>query len=49
MNAEELRALQTPIKDRYRDDPDAAVITLRAAGVVSRLTDGLRVNRLSVR
>jgi uncharacterized OsmC-like protein len=39
MNAEELRALQTPIKDRYRDDPDAAVITLRAAGTLD--TDGI--------
>ena len=39
MDAEELRALQTPIKDRYRDDPDAAVITLRAAGTLD--TDGI--------
>ena len=39
MNAEELRALQTPIKDRYRDDPDAAVITLRAAGTLD--SDGI--------
>ena len=30
MNAEELKALQAPIKDRYRNDPAAAVITLRA-------------------
>jgi uncharacterized OsmC-like protein len=34
MNAEELRALQTPIKDRYRDDPGAAVITLHASGTL---------------
>jgi uncharacterized OsmC-like protein len=32
MNADELRALQAPIKSRYRDTPDAAVITLKAAG-----------------
>ena len=32
MNADELRALQTPIKDRYREDPEAAVITMRAEG-----------------
>jgi uncharacterized OsmC-like protein len=32
MNAEELRAMQTPIKDKYRSNPDAAVITLRAHG-----------------
>jgi uncharacterized OsmC-like protein len=27
-----LRALQAPLKDHYRDDPNAALITLRAAG-----------------
>lgn len=32
MNAEELRALQAPIKERYRADAEAAVITLRAKG-----------------
>jgi uncharacterized OsmC-like protein len=34
MNADELRALQAPIKSRYRDDPKAAVITLKASGEV---------------
>jgi uncharacterized OsmC-like protein len=34
MNAQELKALQAPIKDKYRNDPDAAVITLRAEGRV---------------
>ena len=34
MNAAELKDLQTPIKARYRDDPDAAVITLRAQGAI---------------
>jgi len=34
MDADELRALQAPIKDHYRDDPAAAVITLRAAGTL---------------
>jgi uncharacterized OsmC-like protein len=29
---DELRALQAPLKDRYREDPEAAVVTLRAAG-----------------
>jgi len=28
----ELRQLQQPLKDRYRADPDAALVTLRAAG-----------------
>jgi uncharacterized OsmC-like protein len=32
MNAEELKALQAPIKERYRSDPGAALITLRAQG-----------------
>lgn len=29
-DAEELRAVQAPLKDRYRDDPEAAVVTLQA-------------------
>jgi uncharacterized OsmC-like protein len=32
MNADELRARQAPLKDQYRAEPDAAVITLRAEG-----------------
>jgi uncharacterized OsmC-like protein len=38
MNAEELRALQAPFKERYRADAEAAVITLRAGG---RLGEGV--------
>ena len=38
MNADELRALQAPIKARYKDQPDTAVVTLHAEG---RLGDGL--------
>jgi uncharacterized OsmC-like protein len=38
MKASELRDLQAPIKERYRDTPDAAVITLKAKG---NLGDGL--------
>jgi uncharacterized OsmC-like protein len=30
MNADELRALQGPFKSRYRDEPESAVMTLRA-------------------
>lgn len=30
MKAEELRATQSPLKARYRETPDAAVVTLRA-------------------
>ena len=32
MNAEQLRALQAPLKDTYRSNPQAAAITLKAAG-----------------
>ncbi|MEX1306421.1 MAG: OsmC family protein [Rhodovibrionaceae bacterium] len=35
MNADDLRALQSPIKDRYREDPEAAVITMHAEGDLS--------------
>jgi uncharacterized OsmC-like protein len=38
MNAEELKILQTPIKERYRQDPHAALITLRAQG---RIGEGI--------
>ena len=39
MDADQLRSLQAPIKDRYREAPDAAMITLRATGDLSG--DGL--------
>src|ERR671937_999293 len=32
MNTEELKQLQAPLKAKYRDTPQAAVITLKAAG-----------------
>ncbi len=38
MNAQELKALQAPIKDRYKQDPAAAVVTLRAHG---RIGEGI--------
>jgi uncharacterized OsmC-like protein len=34
MDAAELRALQTPIKERYKTDPKAAIITLMAKGTL---------------
>jgi uncharacterized OsmC-like protein len=34
MDAAELRALQAPIKERYKSDPAAAVITLKAKGSI---------------
>jgi uncharacterized OsmC-like protein len=38
MNADELRALQAPIKERYKKDAAAAVVTLRAEG---RIGEGI--------
>jgi uncharacterized OsmC-like protein len=32
MNAEEMRRLQAPLKARYRDQPQSALVTLRAQG-----------------
>ena len=34
MNADEMRAIQAPLKERYRADPKAALITLRASGAL---------------
>jgi len=34
MNAEDLKGLQAPIKDKYRNDPSSAVITLKAKGTI---------------
>jgi uncharacterized OsmC-like protein len=39
MKATELRELQAPLKDRYRAEPEAAVVTLRAQGRLG--TEGL--------
>ena len=38
MNAEELKSVQAPLKERYREAPEAALITLRAEG---RLGEGV--------
>ncbi len=35
MNADELRAIQAPLKDRYRAEPQAARITLKASGALN--------------
>ena len=34
MTAEELRALQAPLKERYREEPTSALVTLRATGTL---------------
>jgi uncharacterized OsmC-like protein len=38
MNAEQLRALQAPLKARYKEEPKAALVTLKAQG---RLGEGV--------
>ena len=38
MNIDELRAAQTPLKERYRVDPNAALVTLKAEG---RIGEGI--------
>lgn len=40
MNQETLRSLQAPLKDRYKEDPGEALVTLRASGRVDD-ADGL--------
>jgi uncharacterized OsmC-like protein len=34
MKSEELRGLQAPLKEKYREDPEQAVITLQAEGTI---------------
>jgi uncharacterized OsmC-like protein len=41
MNAEKLRATQAPIKELYKEKPDAALVTLKAEG---RLGEGITCN-----
>ncbi len=36
MNADDLRAMQAPLKSRYKDDPKAGVVTLRAEGALDQ-------------
>ena len=35
MDADELKTLQAPLKQRYRDDPESALVTLRAEGALN--------------
>lgn len=35
MDTEQLREIQAPLKDHYRDQPGAAIVTLRAQGALS--------------
>lgn len=41
MNAQQLKALQAPLKQKYREEPQAAVITLKAQG---RIDEGITCN-----
>ena len=34
MNAAELKSIQAPLKDQYRNDPASAIITLKASGKI---------------
>lgn len=38
MNSEQLKALQAPLKQKYREQPESALITLRAQ---ARLGEGI--------
>jgi uncharacterized OsmC-like protein len=43
MDAAELRAMQAPIKERYKTDPKAATITLRAKGTLDEANIACKV------
>ena len=43
MNADELRAIQAPLKDRYRADPKAGLVTLKASGALNSATIACKV------
>lgn len=49
MDAQALKILQAPIKDRYRNEPDAAVVTLKAEGTIGEgLTCSVATSRALV-
>ena len=41
MNADDLRAIQAPLKEQYRETPETALVTLRARGL---LAEGVSCN-----
>ena len=43
MNADELRAIQAPLKERYRADPKAGLVTLRASGALDSVAIACKV------
>jgi len=44
MDAEQLRTLQAPLKQRYRDQPEAALITLSATGTLDTVSVSCKVD-----
>jgi uncharacterized OsmC-like protein len=44
VEADELRSIQAPLKDRYRSEPEAALITLRAEGTLGNSEVACSVN-----
>jgi uncharacterized OsmC-like protein len=49
MNRDELQAVQTPIKERYRSEPEAGVITLKAEGRIGeRITCSIQTGKALV-
>ena len=49
MNRDELRAVQAPLKERYRSEPDAGLITLKAEGRISeRITCSIQTGKALV-
>jgi uncharacterized OsmC-like protein len=46
VRSDDLRAIQAPLKERYRDDPDAAVVTLSASGTLGEgVTCGVQTGK----
>lgn len=43
MNSEELRAIQAPLKQQYRDDPSSARVVMHATGTVDLAATACRV------
>ncbi len=49
MNSEELKALQAPLKEKYREHPESAIITLKAEGKIEEgISCKLETGRLLV-
>ena len=48
MNADELKSIQAPLKQKYKNDPAAAVVTLRAEGRAAGLSCKVSTGRALV-